>query len=86
MPPLTSYSNFANVFNLHKCGEIREMKLKTIGTQGIAMLEFMDRNSVLAAQTKDKKRINGVEVEVTIAWKSCLFVTNYPDEIGRAHV
>ncbi|KAK4702065.1 squamous cell carcinoma antigen recognized by T-cells 3, partial [Phenoliferia sp. Uapishka_3] len=68
------------------CGEIRELKLKTIGEHGIAMIEFMNKDSVLAAQTKDKKKINGTEVEVHIAWKSCLWVTNYPESYDKAAV
>lgn len=32
-----------------------------------------------AAQTKDKKKIHGFEVDVHIAWKSCLWITNYPE-------
>ncbi|KAL8280474.1 hypothetical protein RQP46_007122 [Phenoliferia psychrophenolica] len=68
------------------CGEIRELKVKTIGAQGIAMIEFMERDSVLAAQTKDKKKINGVEVDVHIAWRSCLYVTNFPEEYDKAAV
>ncbi|KAM0751866.1 hypothetical protein T439DRAFT_325059 [Meredithblackwellia eburnea MCA 4105] len=68
------------------CGAIRELKVKSLPSQTIAMIEFVDRESVLAAQTKDKKRINDVEVDVHIAWKSCLFVTNYPESYDKAAV
>ena len=68
------------------CGEIRELKLKAIGQQAIAMIEFMTRDSVLAAQTKDKKKVNGVEVDVHIAWRSCLYVTNFPEEYDKQAV
>jgi hypothetical protein len=44
----------------------------------------MDKESVLPAQTKDKKRINDEEVEVYIAWQSCLYVTNFPEYFDKA--
>lgn len=42
------------------------------------------QESVLAAQTKDKKRINDLETEVYIAWQSCLYVTNFPESFDKA--
>ena len=50
------------------------------------MLEFMEKESVLPARTKDKKRINGVELDVHVAWKSCLYVTNFPESFDKARV
>lgn len=50
-----------------------------------ARLAF-DQDNVLAAQTKDKKRINDHEVDVSIAWKSCLYVTNFPESYDKAAV
>lgn len=44
------------------------------------------QESVLAAQTKDKKRINESEIEVHIAWQSCLYVTNFPESFDKAAV
>lgn len=44
------------------------------------------QESVLAARTKDKKRINDVELEVYIAWECCLYVTNYPETYDKAAV
>ena len=41
------------------------------------------QESVLAARTKDKKRVNGVELEVYIAWECCLYVTNYPESYDK---
>lgn len=52
----------------------------------MGMVEFMEKESVGAAQTKDKKRINEVEVDVHIAWESCLFVTNFPVGYDKAAV
>ena len=39
----------------------------------------MDRDSVPAALTKDKKRIPDQEIAVHLAWKSTLYVTNFPE-------
>ncbi|GAA6013848.1 hypothetical protein JCM11491_000444 [Sporobolomyces phaffii] len=73
-----------DVANLFKdCGAIRESKVKEIDGKTYAMLEFMDKESVLAAQTKDKKRINEAEIEVYIAWQSCLYVTNFPESFDK---
>lgn len=33
-----------------------------------------------AALTKDKKRLRGKEVSVHLAWKSTLYVTNFPEK------
>ncbi|GAA5845158.1 hypothetical protein JCM3766R1_002090 [Sporobolomyces carnicolor] len=68
------------------CGAIRESKLREIDGKTYAMLEFMDKESVLAAQTKDKKRINEAEVEVYIAWQSCLYVTNFPESFDKPKI
>lgn len=46
----------------------------------------MDKDSVLPAQTKDKKRVNDEEVEVYIAWQSCLYVTNFPESFDKAAI
>jgi RNA recognition motif-containing protein len=34
--------------------------------------------------TKDKKRISGQEVAVHLAWKSTLYVTNFPEKADDA--
>ncbi|TNY18454.1 hypothetical protein DMC30DRAFT_53948 [Rhodotorula diobovata] len=66
------------------CGEIRELHVKTIDQKSYAQIEFVNKESVLAAQTKDKKRINDLETEVYIAWQSCLYVTNFPESFDKA--
>ncbi|BGP66332.1 Splicing factor [Rhodotorula toruloides] len=68
------------------CGEIRELHVKTLGDRSYAQIEFMDKDSVLPAQTKDKKRVNDEEVEVYIAWQSCLYVTNFPESFDKAAI
>lgn len=42
------------------------------------------QESVLPALTKDKKRIDGHEVEVYLAWQSTLYVTNFPPSMDDA--
>lgn len=37
------------------------------------------QDSVPAALTKDKKRIREQEIGVNLAWKSTLYVTNFPE-------
>ncbi|GAA5982729.1 hypothetical protein JCM10908_006763 [Rhodotorula pacifica] len=68
------------------CGAIRELLLKELQGRTYAQIEFMDKDSVLAARTKDKKRVNDVELEVYIAWECCLYVTNYPESYDKAAV
>lgn len=39
-----------------------------------------------AALTKDKKRINEHEIAVHLAWKSTLYVTNFPESAGDPYL
>ncbi|GAA5990216.1 hypothetical protein JCM11641_001820 [Rhodosporidiobolus odoratus] len=68
------------------CGEIRSLKVKSLAGQTFAQIEFAEKDSVLAAQTKDKKRIQDHELEVYVAWKSCLYVTNFPEDWDKEKV
>ncbi|KAK4054023.1 Splicing factor [Microbotryomycetes sp. JL221] len=68
------------------CGEIREMKLKTFGDKSYAMVEFTERETVLPARTKDKKRIHDQEIDVHVAARACLYVTNFPESYDKAAV
>lgn len=42
------------------------------------------KESVPAALTKDKKRLRDQEVAVHLAWKSTLYVTNFPESADDA--
>ena len=42
-------------------------------------IDILFKESIPAALTKDKKRIHGQEVAVHLAWKSTLYVTNFPE-------
>ncbi|KAG6897556.1 hypothetical protein C0992_000339 [Termitomyces sp. T32_za158] len=61
------------------CGSIREVKITQMPETLVATVEFFDRDSVLAALTKDKKKLRDQEVAVHLAWKSTLYVTNFPE-------
>jgi squamous cell carcinoma antigen recognized by T-cells 3 len=61
------------------CGEIREIVLKKLPNELVATVEFMDRESIPAALTRDKKRLLGAEIAVNIGWQSTLFVTNFQE-------
>ncbi|CDZ97156.1 RNA-binding protein SART3 (RRM superfamily) [Phaffia rhodozyma] len=60
-----------------ECGEIREIKLLAGATFGT--VEFMTKESVPAALTRDKKKINDIEVDVSVAEGSTLYITNFPE-------
>jgi RNA recognition motif-containing protein len=44
------------------------------------------QDMVPAALTRDKKKINEVEIEVSVAWKSTLYVTNFPEDSDDASI
>lgn len=44
----------------------------------------VSQDSIPAALTKDKKRVRGQEVAVHLAWKSTLYVTNFPESADDA--
>ncbi|KAF9454778.1 hypothetical protein P691DRAFT_716623 [Macrolepiota fuliginosa MF-IS2] len=61
------------------CGSVREVKITPLPDTLVATVEFDERDSIPAALTKDKKRINEHEISVHLAWKSTLYVTNFPE-------
>ncbi|KAG7527949.1 hypothetical protein FFLO_06491 [Filobasidium floriforme] len=63
------------------CGEVREVVVTTKGTSTTASVEFIDRESVPAALTKDKKKIGDAQVHVYQAGQTTLFVTNFPEQM-----
>ncbi|KAG8966590.1 Splicing factor [Tulasnella sp. 419] len=62
------------------CGEIREVKITKLANEVVALVEFMDKEGVPAALTKDKKRLQGNEIAVHLAWRSTLYITNFPEK------
>ncbi|KAF7313383.1 ATP-dependent DNA helicase PIF1 [Mycena chlorophos] len=66
------------------CGEVREAKIQNLSGPVVATVEMSDRESIPAALTKDKKRIRGHEIAVHLAWKSTLYVANYPESTDDA--
>ncbi|KAI0338891.1 hypothetical protein BDW22DRAFT_1409299 [Trametopsis cervina] len=77
LPPDTSEDDLKALFK--DCGPVRETKLQPLPNALVATVEFMERDSVPAALTKDKKRIHGEEIAVHLAWQSTLYVTNFPE-------
>ncbi|KAL7416070.1 hypothetical protein BDY24DRAFT_439291 [Mrakia frigida] len=84
LPVGTTQDDLAVLFK--DCGEIREVKLTDRVGQVVASVEFMTRDIVPAALTKDKKKINDVEIEVSVAWQSTLYVTNFPEHSDDASI
>ncbi|KAF9046435.1 hypothetical protein BJ165DRAFT_1471732 [Panaeolus papilionaceus] len=70
----------------HDCGDIREVKITRLPSAVVATVEFTDRDAVPAALTKDKKRVDDQEISVHLAWKSTLYVTNFPESTDDAFI
>ncbi|PVF92511.1 hypothetical protein CPB86DRAFT_769315 [Serendipita vermifera] len=66
------------------CGEIREIQIKPLPNELVATVEFMDKDSIPAALTRDKKRIHGAEVIVNPAENTTLWVTNFREGMDDA--
>ncbi|KAK7690329.1 hypothetical protein QCA50_006986 [Cerrena zonata] len=78
LPTDTKEEDLSTLFK--DCGPLREVKITKLPNFLVATVEFMDKESVPAALTKDKKRVHGQEVTVHLAWKSTLYVTNFPEK------
>ncbi|KAF4617844.1 hypothetical protein D9613_006080 [Agrocybe pediades] len=79
LPETVTEDDLTNLFK--DCGAIREVKITQLSTVFVATVEFFDRDCVPAALTKDKKRIHDQEISVNLAWKSTLYVTNFPESV-----
>ncbi|KAG9123420.1 Splicing factor, partial [Ceratobasidium sp. 392] len=84
MPAGTGEAEIKQLFR--DCGDIREVKLMQVDGQSVVTVEFMDRESVPAALTKDKKRIENAEINVYLAWKSTLYITNFLETTDDAEI
>lgn len=84
LPPNTIDADLSAMFK--DCGTIREVKITDLPKSLVATVEFMDRDSVPAALTKDKKRIHETEIAVHLAWQSTLYVTNFPEKADDAFI
>jgi hypothetical protein len=73
----TSFPTFSDLDS--QCGVIREVKTTQLPNMLAATVEFVARDSVPAALTKDKKRVHNHEINVHLAWQSTLYVTNFPE-------
>ncbi|KAF5338939.1 hypothetical protein D9611_008706 [Ephemerocybe angulata] len=68
------------------CGGVREVKITQLPNALVALVEFYTRDSIPAALTKDKKRVHEQEIAVHLAWKSTLYVTNFPESADDAFI
>ncbi|KAG8214448.1 hypothetical protein J3R82DRAFT_9471 [Butyriboletus roseoflavus] len=84
LPAGTSEEQLKALFK--DCGEIREVKITNMPETLVATVEFAARENIPAALTKDKKRIEGMEVNVHLAWRSTLYVTNFPEKTDDAAI
>ncbi|KAH7885374.1 hypothetical protein F5I97DRAFT_1378091 [Phlebopus sp. FC_14] len=84
LPSGTSEDQLKALFK--DCGDIREVKITNMPETLVATVEFFSRDSIPAALTKDKKRINGTEVSVHLAWRSTLYITNFPERMDDASI
>ncbi|KIK69665.1 hypothetical protein GYMLUDRAFT_212399 [Collybiopsis luxurians FD-317 M1] len=84
IPNNTSEEELSTLFA--DCGLVREVKFTQLPSATVATVEFMDRMSIPAALTKDKKRIQGQEIAVHLAWQSTLYVTNFPESADDSYI
>ncbi|KAF8539812.1 hypothetical protein BDD12DRAFT_736316 [Trichophaea hybrida] len=70
------------------CGDIHSLKIidEKDGSSATATVEFDSKESVLAAQTKDMKSIDGHVVEIQVGTGSTLYVTNFPPIADEAYI
>ncbi|KEI40381.1 uncharacterized protein L969DRAFT_621145 [Mixia osmundae IAM 14324] len=61
------------------CGDIRELQMHAKTDGAVASIEFVARDSILAALTKDKRRVEDQEISVALGWRSTCYVTNFPE-------
>ncbi|KAF7422665.1 Splicing factor [Pleurotus ostreatus] len=84
LPDGVTEENLTTLFK--DCGKIREVKITKLPSALVATVEFNERDSVPAALTKDKKRVLEQEISVHLAWKSTLYVTNFPEKSDDASI
>lgn len=84
LPSETTEADLKALFK--DCGDIRDVKFTRMPETLVATVEFHDRDSVPAALTKDKKRIHETEISVHLAWRSTLYVTNFPEKFDDTSV
>ncbi|KAF5315056.1 hypothetical protein D9619_007334 [Psilocybe cf. subviscida] len=82
LPADTTETDLKELFK--DCGSVREVKTIQLPTALVATVEFFDRDSVPAALTKDKKRLHDEEISVHLAWRSTLYITNFPESADDA--
>ncbi|KAG1792920.1 uncharacterized protein HD556DRAFT_1238518 [Suillus plorans] len=86
LPSEATEADLKALFKDASCGDIRDIKFTRMPETLVATVEFHDRDSVPAALTKDKKRIHETEIGVHLAWRSTLYVTNFPEKFDDASI
>jgi hypothetical protein len=70
------------------CGTINSLKIvnEPNGSSATATVEFDSKDSVLSAQTKTMKIIDGHQIEIQVGTGSTLYVTNFPPVADEAYI
>lgn len=72
---------------LSECGTIREVILVDAAESSkSALVEFRVARSVPKALEKDRKRMEGYEVHVSMLWRSTLYITNFDTKLDDAQM
>ncbi|EIW67704.1 hypothetical protein TREMEDRAFT_69686 [Tremella mesenterica DSM 1558] len=71
-----------------QCGPIRETTILSEHEHDhiAALVEFRDVDSIPDALTRDRKKLAGNEVAVSMLWRSTLFITNFPRSMDDAGI
>ncbi|KAF3933184.1 Nucleolin [Dactylella cylindrospora] len=83
LPPDTDDLSVRKFFK--DCGTINALNIvvEGDGESATASVEFQNAADVLAAQTRDKKLLNGREVAVELGYNSTVYVTNFPPVVDE---
>ncbi|CAG8435082.1 2926_t:CDS:10 [Ambispora gerdemannii] len=83
LPEEVKQGQLKTLFN--DCGKINEVRIIPDAQKGesIAYIEFSDRDSVLGALTKDKKKIGDNEISVYQPIAQTLYITNFSESTNE---
>ena len=68
------------------CGTINSLKVLRESDSSSATVEFEDKDSALAAQTRDGKDFEDHELRIQLGSGSTIFVANYPPTADESHM
>ncbi|RXK40070.1 hypothetical protein M231_02710 [Tremella mesenterica] len=86
LPKGADEARIAHFFS--ECGPIRETTILSEHEHDhiAALVEFRDVDSIPDALTRDRKKLAGNEVAVSMLWRSTLFITNFPRSMDDAGI